>query len=1680
MLFIKSSLNRLVTIVSIIFMMSFASTQDWIELSIDVNPDNPTINDEVTITISGLTPSNLVEANSTFAIDGNHIFILTNVYIGNYDIVEEFEVSNEIGNLSLGEFQIMVTADYYQYDPNGNAEPIFTITGEEHFQVIDPEPLTGVFGNVWATNDWGIEMPVPGATIEALLENSETDPVFFTTTNENGYYELQLEPGFYTVTCSKEGLIPQSEGIEIGNAPAQLDFMLEHSYNTHWISGTVFGLGENDPDNPNEPFPLPGALVELLGLLNGEWAYIWETETNEIGYYEVPIMEFPAIYDGLALRSSTEGYYPQLQEIIHDDTEFPVIMDFYLEPISDFEAYLLGHVYSASDDASNMFPIGEAHVEIFDNNSSDLYADTFTDETGYYEFGEIASSATWIRVSAIGYVTQEMEIPQIDCNTGRCWPITMDFYLEQNEETIVFLHGLVGTYSENGEMIPIEGAYIAVPEEAGNYFHTTTDTDGFYEMEFPWMWNGPITIICEADGYYTQSVTVFPEDNSLEIEQNFILEPYQEPGEGVLAGFVTAQISPMGPEFPVVGAIMGATPTWGPEPWLETSTDENGYYEIELWANQAPWHVFCTTEYGSQEEFAVIQPNEVTELNFHFNAWEQEFPPPFDLTATLMDDEAAVYLHWQYEYDFPGSELMHFNVYANLGEDSDIPWLFIGTAEETNFVHYLMTPGENITGEICYKVTAVELDTNLETEPSNIACVTLDPPENSVLYGHVTGGSCWECDDWHDLAGATITVFAENSDIVFGVATDEEGNYELELPAGYYVVTAEHPEFPSQTHTIHIEPNTENELNFILLLENGFSQLFGNVIWQTPNGNQPIADAHIIAYPDSVTSVFEAFSNENGHYAMEVTANTHYFVVCSFSTAEMEWSQTQEIFVGYEPSELNFIFGEEPPMEASIFGFVGIAAPNGDVEPVSGAQIIATCSESGEIYEATTDENGHYEMLVFPNSLYVVSCQLEGVTQSQEVFVHEAPVQITFIFGEEPQFGLLTGNVRSVCDLPEWWDCPPISGALVYVHNAMFETEIHTNDEGYFEVMLPPAGGYSSYQLHVMAEGFEDYHYSDLIEIYPNQETHVDINMSPLYENNGSISGFVYQEETDSPIPGIEVNLFGEDNWCGYNTTTDDNGYYFIEDICSGQYTIEVFADGYEHYEHEHIMIYPGEETNFDVFLTPISDYPDWVVDVHAYEFNMALAGLLYFDGEESFDENDLLGAFVGEECRGVAQPTYFPLTERYTVNMMIYSNLTEGELVSFKAFDNSESIVYENVIEALEFQADGIIGNDLEPFEIHAVSTITMSMEYSEGWNWFSLNLINEDMSLNTVLESLGSNASFIKNQDGYANYYDDYGWYGLETFDSMSMYMILVNASTGFAFDGYPINLEENYIPLSEGWNWISYFPQHSLSLDDALNSIEPNGVFIKNQFAYANYYAYYGWYGLEVMEPGGGYMLLVGEVSELIYPTPFIRLSKTDKHNNYNWTVNPHQYEYNMALTCIVENGDDFVVAAFVGDEIRGVAKPTYFPPENRNTVNLTIYGSAIGEDISFKIFDENTNEVFNVLESIEFEINGIIGDDFEPKLLRIKHEIPTDFVLNQNYPNPFNPVTTISYQLPTDVNLSVSVFDVQGRIVDNLVEMSMQKAGYHSVVWNAEGFASGLYIVTIESDKYFTTQKVLLMK
>jgi len=101
----------------------------------------------------------------------------------------------------------------------------------------------------------------------------------------------------------------------------------------------------------------------------------------------------------------------------------------------------------------------------------------------------------------------------------------------------------------------------------------------------------------------------------------------------------------------------------------------------------------------------------------------------------------------------------------------------------------------------------------------------------------------------------------------------------------------------------------------------------------------------------------------------------------------------------------------------------------------------------------------------------------------------------------------------------------------------------------------------------------------------------------------------------------------------------------------------------------------------------------------------------------------------------------------------------------------------------------------------------------------------------------------------------------------------------------------------------------------------------------------------------------------------------------------------------------------------------------------------------------------------------EAEGIGGGNYP--------QVPEGVTLNQNYPNPFNPATRISYSISEPAAVSLTVYDLRGRLVVALVDRQ-QPAGHHEAIFNASSLVSGVYYYKLVAGDQQLTRKSLLVK
>jgi hypothetical protein len=138
--------------------------------------------------------------------------------------------------------------------------------------------------------------------------------------------------------------------------------------------------------------------------------------------------------------------------------------------------------------------------------------------------------------------------------------------------------------------------------------------------------------------------------------------------------------------------------------------------------------------------------------------------------------------------------------------------------------------------------------------------------------------------------------------------------------------------------------------------------------------------------------------------------------------------------------------------------------------------------------------------------------------------------------------------------------------------------------------------------------------------------------------------------------------------------------------------------------------------------------------------------------------------------------------------------------------------------------------------------------------------------------------------------------------------------------------------------------------------------------------------------------------------------------------------------------------------------------------------TVGGTALPRGIAFA--DENTayltyfmtwdnNGIYKFVKSEEgiWETESVFG--------------PKSFTLKANYPNPFNPATTINFSLTAGANVKLSIYDVNGKLIETLVD-GYREAGEYSSTWNGSNVASGTYLYRLSVDGQTITRKMTLLK
>ena len=197
----------------------------------------------------------------------------------------------------------------------------------------------------------------------------------------------------------------------------------------------------------------------------------------------------------------------------------------------------------------------------------------------------------------------------------------------------------------------------------------------------------------------------------------------------------------------------------------------------------------------------------------------------------------------------------------------------------------------------------------------------------------------------------------------------------------------------------------------------------------------------------------------------------------------------------------------------------------------------------------------------------------------------------------------------------------------------------------------------------------------------------------------------------------------------------------------------------------------------------------------------------------------------------------------------------------------------------------------------------------------------------------------------------------------------------------------------------------------------------------------------------------------------------------------------YEWNRTLISTIDNGFALGGMAYGttdswGNPVQGfyILKTDSIGNEEWYSLNHPPFGHS---EVFLNDFIQTTSLGFVMIGSqgnqiivMKLDQNGNLRNDSFNEFL------PKRFRLYQSYPNPFNPVTTLMYELPKESFVDITIYDMLGNVVSNLLNAD-QSSGYKSIQWNAtnnqgEPVSAGVYLFKIQAGDFVDTKKMIFLK
>ena len=1031
-------------------------------------------------------------------------------------------------NVPAGKYELYTSKDGYHSEYTDYFDVSENTVVWKNITLQPPLPENSVVcGYITDSEGNGLNMTYVYISGEDIYEYSYWNSTY---TNETGYYEVNVPTGIFYVRAYLYTDYWYSHSTES-------DYFFVGVNTTFWQNLTLELYPENSvihgyatDSETGEGISNAEVSVETPSYYWGYWDgynyYSNYTYTNATGYYEinVPVGSFRMSVYSSGYYTFTVGVYVKEQNAV-------ITKNIALEPGLEENSTVKGWVKDLDDN-----PLSYIYVRVSGKDISGhyYYNSTYTDADGYYEMN-LPIGDYQINVEYYWWYWNETYYNDYHFETLGLYVLQPNSVIWQNltpveplPETSIIC-GYIND-SETGKGIPNANVYISRTdggyypwgfgyyEQGYDYWYsnsTYTNETGYYEINVP---EGNFYVSAYSYEYTSNYTHVYVQPNSV-VWVNLTLQP-PLPENSVVKGYVTDAET----NEPIEWAWVSIHTYYEPGEyygydyyWNYTSTDETGYYEMNLPEGEFEVDV-SKSGYESNSTKISVDADSVKWLNITLHP-----PAPENsiIKGYVLDEETGEGIEDAY---------VSISTYYEPGEYNGYNYYYNSTStNETGY--YQMNVPE---GNFSVYATAEHYFSN--STKVNISANTLVwknltlKPENSIIKGYITNSETGEpviyawvnVESYGGYDGYYNEGYYSNT-YWNSTHTNATGYYQINVPDGEFEISVTANNYDSNSTKVSISANDILWLNITLKRPEEKSEIYGYIT--DSDTGEPLIGIKVELYSVGDHSYWYhkiAYTNETGYYQFtklaegryEITAGEEYYFYSDFDYG-------YEIISNYYENKTRIKLGTnvivrqdlclEPvlPETSVVKGYVTDSGSGGIIK---GAGIYLSGKDaSGHYYSesAYTNETGYYQLRIrlgeyrisivkmgyFENRAKV-NMSADGIIQQDIALIH--------IF---PKTSVISGYVYNATG-------EPIKHASVMIYNTTYyyHDGIETDENGYYEIYT--WGG----EFYLMASASYYYwDYEEEMKIYKTNITKVNI------PENDKISVNIYLEpaipdETDTTI----------------------------------------------------------------------------------------------------------------------------------------------------------------------------------------------------------------------------------------------------------------------------------------------------------------------------------------------------------------------------------------------------------------------------------------------------------------------------------------------------------------------------------------------------------------------------------